>query len=292
MTNTLRTDVLEIAYERWDGAERSTGAPVVLVHGFPDSPASWAPVATALTERGRQAIAPYLRGFGPTRFLSDSFERSGQLAAIVQDLTDLLDGLALDEIVLVGQDWGARAAQGVAATQPDRVASLVCVGGYALSWNVGDGPPSYSQVQALWYQFFLRSGWGEGVLHADPIAFCEHLWRIWSPAWPDRARVFGESRAALGGEEFARIVLSAYRDDPTDDRYRDLETWLGKGPEISVPTTLLHGADDPLEADGPDVVADAKMFTELRDQRIIDGAGHFLHAERPDVLVDAIEGSR
>lgn len=88
---TIRTDVLDLAYESW-GPDRSSDTPVVLVHGFPDDARSWTPVAEALASEGRRVVAPYLRGYGPTRFLDEATPRSGQVGALTQDLLDLLDG--------------------------------------------------------------------------------------------------------------------------------------------------------------------------------------------------------
>jgi pimeloyl-ACP methyl ester carboxylesterase len=288
MTDTITTDTLELAYEHSQPTGTDERTPVVLVHGFPDSPTSWAPIAKTLASNGHRVIAPYLRGFEPTRFLDDATPRSGQLAAIVQDLADLLDGLDLDKVILVGQDWGARAAQGIAATQPERVEHLVTLGGYAIGWDQTGQPPTYTQIQALWYQFFLQSGWGEGMLHAEPEGFSRHLWHTWSPTWHDADKAFEHAKLAIGGHEFAPIVLSAYRDDPTDDRYADLEQHLAERPTIDVATTIIYGADDGIEPDGPDLDADKEMFTDLIAQHVIEDAGHFVHAEKPDVVVDAI----
>lgn len=122
----------------------------------------------------------------------------------------------------MGQDWGARAAQGTAAVAPERVERLVSLGGYALSWDRG-GPPSYRQLQALWYQFLLQSGWGEGVLRTDPRGFSRYLWAIWSPTWTPPEDDFAAVAAGFDGPDFASVVLSAYRGDPVDQRYADLE---------------------------------------------------------------------
>jgi len=286
---TIRTGVLDLAYERW-GPDQPAGTPVVLVHGFPDDARSWTRVAEALAAEGRQVAAPYLRGHGPTRFLDDATPRSGQLGALTQDLLDLLDALGWDRVVLAGQDWGARAVQGVAAVAPERVERLVSLGGYALSWDQG-GPPSYPQLQALWYQLLLRGGWGEGVLRGDPEGFSRHLWRIWSPTWgPDRAvdEAFAATAPSFANPDFADVVLSAYRDQPTDDRHAALEGRLADGPPIAVPSVLLYGADDGLEPGGPDREGDAKRFPTLLGARTVEGAGHFLHRERPDAVVDAL----
>jgi len=287
MPGPIRTDVLDIAYEDWGPADSPGGTPVVAVHGFPDSAVSWSDVARPLAGRGRRVVAPYLRGFSPTRFPDDATVRSGQVAALTRDLLDLLDGLGLERVVLVGQDWGARAAQGVAVVAPDRVERLVSLGGYALSWDQG-GPPSYPQLQALWYQFLLQTGWGEGLLHADGQGFYRHLWRIWSPTWAGADAAFASAEPALTGHDLAPVVLSAYRGEPLDDRYADLEAQLSSGPPVEVPTVLLYGADDGLEPEGPDREGDAKRFPALVEARTVQGAGHFLHRERPDAVLAAL----
>lgn len=245
-------------------------------------------MATALADQERRVVAPYLRGFEPTRFHNHNTPRSGQVAALTQDLRDLLEALNLDRVTLVGQDWGARAAQGVAVVDPDKVDHLVCVGGYVLNWDQNGEPPSYRQIQALWYQFFLQTGWGEGMLHADPIGFSRHLWTTWSPTWADAHDAFAAAQPALQGDDFVQVVLSAYRGEPVDDRYDRLESHLCAGPDINVPTTLIYGADDGLEPDGPATDVDEARFTNLIEVRTIEGAGHFLHAERPQEVLDAL----
>jgi len=124
---TIRTDTLEIAYE--ENGE-TNGKPVVLLHGFPDDPRAWDGVVGPLTKDGFRTIVPYLRGFGPTRFLHADTLRSGQQAALAYDLNGLIEGLKLKQPILAGYDWGARAACTGAALWSAQVAGLVSIGGY------------------------------------------------------------------------------------------------------------------------------------------------------------------
>ena len=118
MLKTLQTDVLQIAYEEnGDPGFR----PVVLLHGFPDDPRAWNKVSEPLASAGFRTIAPYLRGFGPTRFLHAETPRSGQQAALAYDLYGLIDRLQLNRPILVGYDWGARAACTTTVLWPDQV---------------------------------------------------------------------------------------------------------------------------------------------------------------------------
>ena len=66
-------------------------------------------------------IVPYLRGYGPTRFLRGDSPRVGQQAALGLDLAALLDALPIRRATLAGYDWGGRAACVVAALWPERV---------------------------------------------------------------------------------------------------------------------------------------------------------------------------
>src|SRR4051812_35502671 len=102
----IHTNTLEIAYEESGSA---SGTPIILLHGFPYDPRAYDEVVPPLAASGCRVIVPYLRGYGPTRFLSAATPRSGQQAALAKDLLDLLDAPALPNAVLAGYDWGGRA---------------------------------------------------------------------------------------------------------------------------------------------------------------------------------------
>src|SRR3984893_19039851 len=117
---TIRTPTLELAYEESGPSE---GPPVVLLHGFPDDVRAYDGVAPALAAAGWRVVVPYLRGYGPTRFLDPQTPRSGQQAALGQDLLDLLDALGVERAALAGYDWGGRGGRVGAALWPERGAS-------------------------------------------------------------------------------------------------------------------------------------------------------------------------
>ena len=119
--NRARTSVLEIAYEQHEAED---GVPVLLMHGFPYDPRTYDLVVPLLVTAGCRVIVPYLRGYGPTRFLAAETPRSGQQAALGNDLKELIDALGVRRPVLAGYDWGGRAACVVAALWPDKVRGL------------------------------------------------------------------------------------------------------------------------------------------------------------------------
>jgi pimeloyl-ACP methyl ester carboxylesterase len=124
---TIRTNVLEIAFLEEGPA---TGWPVVLAHGFPYDVHAYDEVAPQLAKAGARVITPYLRGFGPTRFLSAATMRSGQQAALGRDLIDLLDALDIQRAILAGYDWGGLSSCVASALWPERVTGLVSYAGY------------------------------------------------------------------------------------------------------------------------------------------------------------------
>src|ERR1017187_5804212 len=125
----IRTNTLEIAYEE---SGPQAGIPVLLMHGFPYDPRAYDDVIPPLVAAGCRTIVPYLRGFGPTQFLTATTPRSGQQAALGNDLLGLMDALKLSNAALAGYDWGGRAACIVAALWPDRVRCLVSANGYTI----------------------------------------------------------------------------------------------------------------------------------------------------------------
>src|SRR6478735_5093613 len=124
---TIRAGVLEIAYFEAGPAD---GPPVLLMHGFPYDIHAYAEVAPLLAQAGCRVIVPYLRGYGPTRFLSDATPRSGEQAALGADLLALMDALKVPHAVLAGYDWGGRAACVVAALWHERCTGLVSFNSY------------------------------------------------------------------------------------------------------------------------------------------------------------------
>src|SRR6478609_4268371 len=101
----LRTATLEVAYEESGPAD---GEPVVLLHGFPYDPRAYDAMLPILGDAGCRSIVPYLRGYGPTRFLAAETPRSGQQAALGKDLKELINALGVTRAVLAGYDWGRR----------------------------------------------------------------------------------------------------------------------------------------------------------------------------------------
>jgi pimeloyl-ACP methyl ester carboxylesterase len=289
---SVRTNVLEIGYhETGDGA----AFPVILLHGFPDDAHAYDGVAPVLANAGYRALAVYLRGYGPTRFLDSTAPRTAEQAAIGQDVIDFAGALGLSRFAVAGFDWGGRAACVAAALHPDRVRAGVLIGGYLIQNTVT--PPARAgapeAVRRLWYQWYFNTEAGRQGLEQNRRGLCALMWREWSPTWHFTDDTFNLSAASFDNPDFVGCVIHSYRhrnfNAPGEPRFLQAEQTLAARPSISVPTIVLHGADDAFGRPAPAITdAERATFPRLLDKRIVEGGGHFLPHEKPAAVASAL----
>jgi len=287
----VATPVLDIAYEH---AGDPSGIPVVLLHGFPYDVRAYDKVAAALVAHGGYSVyAPYLRGFGRTRFLSEADLRSGQQGAIGQDLVDFIDALRLDRPIVGGYDWGGRAACIVSALWPERVRGLVTVDGYNVQDIAHSAEPSKPEWEATyWYQYYFHSERGRRGLERNREELCELLWRTWSPTWQAASAEFPASAPSLHNPDFVEVVIHSYRHRyglaEGDPRYQAIEERLAFGTEIAVPTVVLEAGADGVGGPAFADSGDRELFTGRFEYRKVDGVGHNVPQEAPEAFAAAV----
>jgi pimeloyl-ACP methyl ester carboxylesterase len=286
---TIRTATVEIAYEE---SGRPEGRPVILLHGFPDDVHAYDGVAPRLAAAGWRVLVPYLRGYGPTRFLSGETPRSGQQAVLGCDLADFIDALGLERALLAGYDWGGRAACVVAALWPERVTGLVTMGGYNIQNIVASGNPAPPAAEyRYWYQWYFQTERGRAGLIANRRPLCRLLWELWSPNYRFDEATYELTAASFDNPDFVEVVIQSYRHRyraaPGDPALEAIEAGLALQPPIPVPTISLHGACDGVSP--PDrLERHARHFTGPYQSYVIPMAGHFLPREAPEAVVDAV----
>lgn len=285
---TVSTPLLSVGYSS-DGDP--AGPPVVLLHGFPYDVRAYDEVGARLSAAGARVIAPYLRGFGPTRFLEGETMRSGQQAALGQDLVDLLDALDIASAVVAGYDWGGRAACIAAALFPERVAGLVTVDGYNIQNIAHSGNPAEPALErALWYQYYFQSERGRRGLDQHREELCRLLWQDWSPTWAAAVAAFPASAPSLHNPDFVEVVVHSYRHRhglaEGDPRYDELERRLALSPAITVPTVVLETGADGIP--GSPASEDREFFTGPYEQRLLEDIGHNAPQEAPEAFADAV----
>jgi len=285
----IQAGVLEIAYAE---SGPQDGPPVFLMHGFPYDVHAYAEVAPILSAAGCRVIVPYLRGFGPTRFLNPETPRSGEQAALGADLLALMDALAVPQAVLAGYDWGGRAACVVAALWPERCVGLVSFNSYNIQ-NIARAmvPDAPESEHMLWYQYYFHSERGRAGLEKDRRAVTRLLWKLWSPTWNFSDETFERSAAAFDNPDFVDVVIQSYRHRfalaAGDPAYLDIEARLAKQPPISVPSITFDGADDGVRAPSQ-AGASVQNFTGSRSHRVVPGVGHNMPQEVPAVFAAAV----
>src|SRR6201992_4065695 len=173
---------------------------------------SYAEVTPELAAAGYRVIVPYLRGYGPTRFLSDDTPRNGQQSALAADTIALLDALGIGAAIIGGFDWGARTANVVAAVRPERCRALVSVSGYLIgNQSAGHTPLAPAAEQSWWYQFYFATERGQAGYDLNRRDFARLIWRTASPRWAFDDATFDRSAASLHNEDHTSIVIHNYR---------------------------------------------------------------------------------
>jgi pimeloyl-ACP methyl ester carboxylesterase len=281
--------VLDIAYYETGPAD---GPVAILLHGFPYDIHSYVEVAPLLARQGVRAIVPYVRGYGPTRFLDATTPRSGEQAAIGADLIALMDALKIRRAVFAGYDWGGRGACIGAALWPERCIGLVSVNGYLIQDIAAALKPArLSQEVAYWYQWYFQIERGRAGLAANRREITKLLWRQWSPNWQFDDATFERSAAAFDNPDFVDIAIHSYRHRyglvDGDPRYADLRGRLDSLPPITVPAITLDGDADGV-AFASDGTAQAARFAGKRIHRVVPRAGHNLPQEEPEAFAAAV----
>jgi len=281
------TAVLDLAYE---SAGPDDGQPILLLHGWPDDVRTWDGVLPVLHRAGFRTVAPYLRGFGPTRFRSKATPRSGQLAALGQDVLDLADALGLDRFAVVGHDWGARAAYIAAAVAPERVRHCTAL---SVGWGTNDPaqPLALPQARNYWYHWYLALDRGAEALARDRGGMTRFLWETWSPpGWFGDAE-FAETARSFDNPDWVDVVLHGYRSRwglaDGDPAYAQLEAVLKPTPVIAVPVLVIHGGADTCNDPATSAGREA-WFSGAYRRIVLDGVGHFPSRESPVAVAEAI----
>lgn len=288
---TTKTSQLQIAY--FDHGPED-GWPCILNHGFPYDIHCYDDCIDSLVAQGARVIVPYLRGYGGTRFLSADTLRSGEQAALANDLLELMDALEIEQAVLAGYDWGGRAACIVAALWPERVTALVSGNSYNIQ-NIARSmePASAKEEASYWYQYFFHCERGRAGLKKDRRDFARLLWQMWSPTWKFDDETFNRSAEAFDNPDFVDVVIHSYRHRyglvEGDPAVLDIEKRLQKQPSISVASITIDGDVDGV---GESTESHAAKFTGLLEHRVFPDAGHNLPQEKPELWVNAVIDAR
>jgi pimeloyl-ACP methyl ester carboxylesterase len=267
--------------------------PIALcLHGFPDTAYGWRNFAPRLAESGWQVVAPFMRGYAPSSIPSDG---SFHLGALMDDALQVRSAAGgTDRDVVIGHDWGAMAANGLAAMpgSPFTKAVIMSVPPAAAFRPLsrvpdrvrllGQIPP---QLLRSWYIMYFQLPW---LPERSASWVLPRLWRRWSPGY-DAKEDLRHVDAAIGTPESWRAALGPYRATIRNTRppvrYAELHRHWTAAPAL--PSLYLHGRDDGcITADFADWTT--RALPDGSDVAVVENAGHFLQLDQPDKVAELV----
>lgn len=262
---------------RFHVAEAGEGPPVMLLHGWPQHWWVWRKVIPALAEE-RRVICPDLRGFG----WSDAPPGRYEVQGFADDALALLDALELDQVELIGHDWGGYAGFLLCLMAPERVRHYL---GLGIVHPFFEPPkPSPAALKRTAYQFIIATpGLGTSVFRFVPgfvkLVLTEgaHPNMEWSREEldcfaeslraPDRARASSHLYRSFLLRELPRLKKGHYRSQ-----------------RLTVPTRVLWGEADPVIRD--DILAGYEPYADDMSVEMVEGCGHFVAEEKPEIVIE------
>lgn len=266
--------------QTWRYNDSGRGPAVMLLHGFPDTPLSWAGIADALHQAGYRTIVPYLRGYHPDTLVPG---RPYDALHLAEDAIGLLDAVGLESAVLVGHDWGATVVYGAAALAPDRVRAIVPI---AIPHPRTLKPKNALQALGLFvlarHFLYFQLPWAEAGTRRNDFQHIDALYRRWAPDWHGPARDAAVLRAK---EAFATpAVLKG-----AIDYYRALGGKIDRRvlAPIQCSGLMVAGGKDFGGHLGP-YEKSRGLFEGGAELVVMPEAGHWPHREEESQFTDAL----
>lgn len=268
--------------------------PIALcLHGFPDTAYGWRKFAPRLAEAGWRVVAPFMRGYAPSSIPSD---RSYHIGALMDDALRVRSAAGgTDRDVIIGHDWGAIAATGLAAMPNSPFAKAVIMSVPAAAGFRASGvadqarllrelPP---QLLRSWYIFYFQLPW---LPERSASWVLPRLWRRWSPHY-DAEEDLRHVDAAIGTPESWHAALGPYRALIRNTRppaqYAELHAHWTSAPRL--PSLYLHGRDDGCMTSAFAYWTD-KVLPAGSDVAVVEHAGHFLQLDDPENVAELVLG--
>jgi len=197
--------------QTWRYYDSGEGRPVVLAHGFPDTPHSWAGIAASLNQAGYRTILPYLRGYHPDTLVPG---RPYDALHVAEDAIGLLDALGLESAVLVGHDWGATLVYGAAALAPDRIQGIVPIAiPHPRTLKPKNALQALGMLVMARHFLYFQLPWAEAGTRRNDFRYIDTLYRRWAPGWhgPERDAAVARAREAFATPEVLTGAIDWYR---------------------------------------------------------------------------------
>ena len=269
--------------QTWRYHDAGRGHPVVVFHGFPDTPHSYAGIAQALNQAGYRTILPYLRGYHPDTIVPG---RRYDARSLAEDVIGLLDALRLQSAALVGHDWGAWLLYGAAALAPERVDAIVPI---AIPHpNTLKPKNPLEAVGALFmarHLLYFQMPWCEAGTRRNEFAYVETLYRRWAPNWkgPERDAALARAKEAFSDPAVLKGSIDWYR----GILEKPEPPLLGMSKPLRTSGLMVAGGKDFGGHLGPYKKSQA-LFERGAEILVMPDAGHWPHREDEPKFTDAL----
>lgn len=260
------------------------GRLALCLHGYPDTAWTWRHLGPTLAAQGYRVVAPFSRGYAPTAIPDD---RNYHIGALMFDAIAIHRALGSpDDALLVGHDWGALTAIGLAA-HPNSPFTKVAALGVPVLYGTGKNLSRRairrlpSQARKSWYVMYQQL---PGLPESTIRRVIPKLWRDWTPPGYDESADLDYVWAALPDRAHRKAAINYYRFQFQPRRqppeYQNLHrTWRTE--PVRIPVLVVHGdIDGGLDIDLAD--ASAAALPAGCQHEIVRGAGHFMHLDQPD----------
>ncbi|MGO8919580.1 MAG: alpha/beta fold hydrolase [Stellaceae bacterium] len=265
------------------------GAPLLLLHGWPEFGYVWRKCIPALA-RDFDVIAPDLRGFGDSDKPSPGPSADAGAEVHAADIAALIDGLGLAPVGIVSHDVGAYVAQSLARLHPERLSGLFFFNcpypGIGGRWAAPD------HLIEIWYQSFHQQSWAAELVGSSRAA-CRTYFRHFLSHWAHDPHAFDEDLEAWVDNFMKPGNLQGGFNWYISAHQARLAVMRGEVPRplrapIALPTRVLWGESDPiLRSAWADRIGE---FFSNATVTTVPEVGHFVHYEKPDLACREIRG--
>jgi pimeloyl-ACP methyl ester carboxylesterase len=275
--------------------DEGEGPPVVLCHGFPELAFSWRHQVPVLTGSGFRVLAPDLRGFGRSSTPVDV--ESYDVVSLCGDVCGLLDAVGEESAIVIGHDWGASLAWHLAILHPERVRA---VAGLSVPFVPrAPAPPLPILRRHLGEDFYMvwfqQPGVADAALARD-VRRTLTTSRQWTSQWAEEDAAPPRRPSWLTEQELEVYVESFERTGFTGglNWYRNIDrnwelTERVADRRVEQPALFLTGERDPVRRFMP-AEAMQGWVTDLREEVVVDGAGHWVQQEEPELVNASLLG--
>ncbi len=266
---------------------KGEGAPLLLLHGYPQTGAMWAPIADRLAE-GFRVVVPDLRGYGQSTAPESTGGEAYSKRRMGADMVAVMGALGHERFHLAGHDRGGRVAYRMALDHPDAVERLALLDiiPTAEMWERVDAE---SMISGYHWAFLAQPNpMPERLISGDPVFYLDHTLTSWTKAKsmaPFASEALAEYRRSFSRPAAIRGACEDYRAGATIDRADD-EADREAGRRIAAPTLVLWGTDGTPARSG-DPLAVWRDWADTVEGKAID-SGHFLVEEAPNETLRAL----